>query len=657
MSVVDEVKDRLDIVEVIQSYVPLKKAGRNYKGLCPFHAEKTPSFVVFPDSGTWHCFGACATGGDVFTFVMKRENLDFSEALAILARRAGVELAPRSPQAAEADQRQDLLREINQATALYYHHLLLNSAEAARALSYLQGRGFDHDTLERFQVGYAPDRWDGLLRYLTGKGYAVADLAEAGVISERDDRSGYHDRFRRRIIFPIRDQQGRTIGFGGRILDEGVPKYLNSPQTPLFDKSSVLYGLDLARQGIRASGVAVIVEGYTDVLMAHQHGLNNVVAQMGTALTESQLKLLKRYTSRFVLALDPDAAGDLATLRGLDVARQVMDRDVVPVRTANELLRFGDRLAADIQIMALPPGRDPDEVIRDDPAEWARLVAQAQPIMDYYFQALTAGLNLITAEGKREAVRRLDPLLAELGDWTLRMHYVQQLARMIKVDDRVLWEQIRRGAADQKSQPRPAQPQAPAKKAGKAVVGVDEYCLASLLAYPYLFNRVDEVLQASNEAGVQAEDLDQAQDRTIFAAWRRWLGDLPGAGQAQGGGAPNARAGFYETLDEQLQDRVSYLLETLAKQPQAPDELMRDKVIGVVLRLRLQNLRRKNEELRFLQQDAQASGDRQAAMAFGGLIREMTVRIGRLEKVVDERTMMGRRRREDAAVRVTTPDE
>jgi len=225
------------------------------------------------------------------------------------------------------------------------------------------------------------------------------------------------------------------------------------------------------------------------------------------------------------------------------------------------------------------------------------------------------------------------------------------------VDDRVLWEQIRRGAADQKSQPRPAQPQAPAKKAGKAVVGVDEYCLASLLAYPYLFNRVDEVLQASNEAGVQAEDLDQAQDRTIFAAWRRWLGDLPGAGQAQGGGAPNARAGFYETLDEQLQDRVSYLLETLAKQPQAPDELMRDKVIGVVLRLRLQNLRRKNEELRFLQQDAQASGDRQAAMAFGGLIREMTVRIGRLEKVVDERTMMGRRRREDAAVRVTTPDE
>ncbi len=648
MSVVDEVKDRLDIVEVIQSYVPLKKAGRNYKGLCPFHAEKTPSFVVFPDSGTWHCFGACATGGDVFTFVMKRENLDFGEALAILARRAGVELTPRSPQAAEADQRLDLLREINQATASYYHHLLLNSSEATRALSYLEGRGFSRDTLERFQVGYAPDRWDGLLRYLTGKGYAVADLAEAGVISERDDRSGYHDRFRRRIIFPIRDQHGRTIGFGGRILDEGIPKYLNSPQTPLFDKSGVLYGLDLARQGIRTSGVAVIVEGYTDVLMAHQYGLDNVVAQMGTALTEQQLKLLKRYTSRFVLALDPDAAGDQATLRGLDMARQVMDRDVVPVRTANELLRFGDRLAADIQIMALPAGRDPDEVIRDDPTEWARLVTQAQPIMDYYFQALTAGLNLTTAEGKREAVRRLDPLLAELGDWTLRMHYVQQLARMIQMDDRVLWNQIRRGAAGQKPQSRSAQAETPAKKAGKVVLGVDEHCLASLLAFPYLLAPVDDALKSSGEAGLQAEDLGQAQDRTIFAAWRRWL---------ESGGAASARAGFYDTLDEQLQDRVGYLLEILARQPEAPDNLMRDKVIGDVIRLRVQNLRRKNEELRFLRQDAQASGDRQGAMAFHELTQEMERRIWQMEKALDERTMMGRRRREDAAVRVFTPDE
>jgi hypothetical protein len=228
------------------------------------------------------------------------------------------------------------------------------------------------------------------------------------------------------------------------------------------------------------------------------------------------------------------------------------------------------------------------------------------------------------------------------------MHYVQQLARMIQVDDRVLWEQIRRGAADQKPQSRPAKPETPAKKAEKIALSVDEHCLASLLAYPHLFTPADEALEASGEAGVLAEDLGQTQDRAIFAAWRRWLED---------GGAPSARAGFYETLDEQLQDRASCLLDALSRQPQAPDDLMRDKVIGAVIRLRLQNLRRKNEELRFLRQDAQASGDRQAAMAFGDLTREMTARIGRLEKALDERTMMGRRRREDAAVRVITPNE
>ena len=383
MSVVDEIKDRLDIVEVIQPYVPLKKAGRNYKGLCPFHAEKTPSFVVFAETGTWHCFGACGTGGDVFTFVMKRENLSFGEALQLLAQRAGVELEPQSPHAAEAEKRLDLLREINQTASTYFHHLFHHSDEAARARAYLEKRGQNRETIDRFQVGYALEQWDGLLRYLTDKGYAPADLHEAGLIIERENKSGYYDRFRGRVIVPIRDQRGRVIGFGGRVLGDQVPKYLNSPQTPLFDKSSVLFGLDQAKAGIRTAGEAVIVEGYMDVLMAHQHGLNNVVAQMGTALTEAQLRLLKRHTQRFILALDSDVAGDQATLRGLDVARQVMDREVVPVPTPRGLIRFEERLAADIRIVSLPPGRDPDEVIRESPSRWAQLIAQAKPVMDY----------------------------------------------------------------------------------------------------------------------------------------------------------------------------------------------------------------------------------------------------------------------------------
>jgi DNA primase len=334
---------------------------------------------------------------------MKQENLGFGEALKLLAHRAGVELQPQSPEAAEHEKRRALLEEINKSAATFFHHLLLNSQEAEVARSYLERRGLDRETLERFQVGYAPDQWDTLLEHLSGKGYAPADLAEAGVVVEREDQSGYYDRFRGRVVVSIRDHRGRSIGFGGRILGQGVPKYLNSPQTPIFDKSRILFGLDLARQGIRLTGEAVIVEGYMDVLIAHQHGFNNVVAQMGTALTEAQLRHLKRHTNRFVLALDSDAAGGQATLRGLDVARSVVDRKVVPVPTARGLVRFEDRLAADIRIAALPPDRDPDEVILKDPADWTRLIEEAKPVMDYYFQALTADLDLTTARGKAEA--------------------------------------------------------------------------------------------------------------------------------------------------------------------------------------------------------------------------------------------------------------
>ena len=312
------------------------------------------------------------------------------------------------------------------------------------------------------------------------------------MIIERDDGSGYYDRFRGRVVFAIRDHQGRTIGFGGRVLGDGVPKYLNSPQTPLFDKSSVLFGLDQAKAGIRTTGEAVIVEGYMDVLMAHQHGINNVVAQMGTALTEAQLRLLKRYTQRFILALDSDVAGDQATLRGLDVARQVMDREVVPVPTPRGLIRFEDRLAADIRIVSLPPGRDPDEVIRESPSRWAQLIAQAKPVMDYYFDALTADLDLTTAKGKAEAVRALGPLIAEVGDRVQRTHYLQQLARMVQVDERSLWQQIRQTAGRQEPS-RAQRPEPQAEELSRAPLGLDGHCLSFVLYRPDLLSRADEV--------------------------------------------------------------------------------------------------------------------------------------------------------------------
>ena len=642
MSVVDEIKDRLDIVEVVQSSVPLKKAGRNYKGLCPFHAEKTPSFVVFPDTGTWHCFGACGTGGDVFSFVMQQENLDFGEALQILARRAGIELEPRSPQAAEAEKRLDLLRQINQAAATYFHHLLFNSDEAARARTYLEKRGLNRQTIDRFQAGYSLDQWDGLLRYLTDKGYALADLHEVGLIIEREDGSGYYDRFRGRVVFPIRDHRGRVLGFGGRVLGDGVPKYLNSPQTLLFDKSSVLFGLDQAKAGIRTAGEAIIVEGYMDVLMAHQHGINNVVAQMGTALTEAQLRLLKRHTQRFVLALDSDVAGDQATLRGLDVARQVMDREVVPVPTPRGLIRFEDRLAADIRIVSLPPGRDPDEVILESPSRWAQLIAQAKPVMDYYFDALTADLDLATARGKTDAVRALGPLIADIGDRVQRTHYLQQLARMVQVDERSLWQQIRQ-TAGRPEPSRPRRPEPQPEELREAPLGLDGHCLAFVLYHPTLLRRADEVMAACEEPPLGPEDLSRPDDRAILEAWRGWLAN---------GSAADARGPFYDTLDERLQDRVDTLVKVQKEQPEAPEELLRDQVLDAITRLRIQNLRRKNRELQFLQEETRTSGDREMYRSHVQSIVDNTMRIRRLEKAVNKRSISGRRQNEDTALRV-----
>ncbi len=645
MGVVDEIKERLDIVEMIQSYVPLKKAGRNYQGLCPFHAEKTPSFVVFPETGTWHCFGACGTGGDILTFVMKRENLSFGEALQMLARRAGIELEPRSPQATEAEQRLDLLREINQAAATYFHHLLLESDEAARARSYLARRGLEAATLERFQLGYSLDQWDGLLRYLANKPYAAADLVEAGLVVEREDGSGHYDRFRGRIMFPIRDLQGRTIGFGARAMADAQPKYMNSPQTPLFDKSGVLYGLDQARAGIRTAGQAVIVEGYMDVLMAHQFGVNNVVAQMGTALTEEQLKLLKRHTRRFVLALDSDAAGDQATLRGLDVARQVMDRDVVPVITPRGLIRYEERLAADIRIVSLPPGLDPDEVIRDNPARWAELVAKASPVMDYYFQALTAGLDLGTARGKAEAVHLLGPLVAEVGDRVQRMHYLQMLSRMVQVDEKTLWQQIRQATAGVRpATGRPAPAPDRAAEAVKVSLDLEAHCLSYALCYPALLEDVDDVFRACDEPSFGPHDLRHAEDKAILESWQRWLA---------GGGSPVAQGEFYDTLEEMLQARLNILIQARAAEPSAPDDLLRDKVLDLFAELRLRALHRQVREMRFLQEDAWAAGDREAhRRQYGNLPKDLTQRIRRLQQSRDARSVSGRRRNEDALVRV-----
>ena len=450
-SPVEEIKARLDLVDVVGHSVPLKRAGSSYKGLCPFHAEKTPSFHVFPETQTWKCFG-CGAGGDVFTFVMQRDGVEFAEALRALAARAGITLeGPRDAAREQADER---LRQANEAAALYYHALLMQHAAGAAARRYLDGRGIAEETRARFLLGYAPEGPAALVRHLLAQGFQPEEIVAAGLAVEREERAGagpppLRDRFRQRLMFPIRDAQGRTIGFGGRTLQpDGVPKYLNSPQTPLFEKGAHLYALDLAREAIRATRQAVIVEGYVDAVTAHQAGFRNVVAALGTALSPRQLAALGRLADDIVFALDPDAAGQQATLRSLVVARQAL-ATAVPVpalgggRAAERTARYRTAAAVTLRVAQLPAGQDPDELIRADAARWQALIASAPPVLDFLLAQVPRQYDLRTAQGQRQAVEAVVPTLREVADAVERAHYAQRLAAVVGLPERVIEELAR----------------------------------------------------------------------------------------------------------------------------------------------------------------------------------------------------------------------
>jgi DNA primase len=441
---VQEVRERTDIVDLVGNYVPLKKAGRSFKGLCPFHQEKTPSFIVFPDSQNFHCFG-CGRGGDVFSFYMGVERAEFREALQELAKRAGVQLDTMTVSTPELDSHRQRLVDLNEQAATFYSNILTNSAagEAGRKLA--DERGLNDEMIRRFQLGFAPDAWDGLHKYFASRGVDPTLVHEAGLLQERET-GGYYDRFRNRLIFPIRDRDGHVVGFGARALGDAMPKYLNSPQSAVFDKSALLYGLDLARDEIRKRDEVVIVEGYMDVIAAHQFGHSNVVAAMGTALTESQIGLLKRSTKRIVLALDADAAGQMATIRGLETMHQALDHDEVPIPDAMGIIRFERKLNADISIVRLPEGKDPDELIRKSPERWAEIVAGAQPFVAFYIDTVAADAIDGDPRSKSAAIARVAPLLRQLPDRVVQAHYVDTLATKLRLDPRLVESEIRRAA-------------------------------------------------------------------------------------------------------------------------------------------------------------------------------------------------------------------
>lgn len=438
MTAVDDVKARLDIVDVVSGYVTLNKAGRNFKANCPFHNERTPSFVVNPERQSWHCFGACATGGDAFTFVMRQEGLEFGDTLRLLAQKVGIDITPQSK--GESDRR-DALWSINQLAATFYQEQLAGK-QGAEAREYLKGRGVDKATAEKFQLGFSPGDWDGLKNYLKGLDASEEEAVQAGLIY-RNEQGRTWDFFRGRLMFPIHDGRGRVAGFGARLMDgtpvseQGYnPKYINTSATPIFDKRNTLYAMHMANSSIRESGTGVIVEGYMDVIAAHQFGYTNVVASMGTALTENQVGLLKSLATNFILALDPDVAGQEATLRSLESSWKVLGGQMAAARNRSMGVLY-ERQAVNLKIAALPDGRDPDELIRHDPKEWERITEAAEPLMDYLIPAIASRFDTSTGPGKTQVVETIFPLIAAQDAFD-QDRYLRKLADAIGVTPETL---------------------------------------------------------------------------------------------------------------------------------------------------------------------------------------------------------------------------
>lgn len=595
MSTIDEIKSRIDIVDLVsEAGVKLRHAGKNYTGFCPFHDnKKTPAFVVWPESGTWRCFGACNEGGDIFKFVMKRDGIDFKEALQKLAARAGVELKEFQRESPEQREAYDNLRKLLEDAVIFYRSHLLANAEI---LDYLrEKRGLTDAAIETFGLGYALQSWDAALTHFTQRGYSQQELFDAGLLSERDN-GGYYDRFRHRIMIPIRDEQGRMAGFGARVVDpDDIPKFLNSPETPIFSKGRLLYGLDRARKPIRAADQAVIVEGYLDVIALHQAGYENVVSPMGTALTEDQLRLLKRSTRRIVLALDPDTAGQKAVLRGLEAARSAMDKEGELAFDARGLLRNESRLQADLRVAAIPDDLDPDEIVARDKEEWARIIDDAKPIVTHVMDTLASGQNLNDPKIKNQIAAQVLPLIDDLSNALERDTYRQALARMLKVDERSLMAAPVRGPV-MRRKPR-GERSLPKMETTVAAVNpnlkVEAFFVGIALRIPELLYQVDRKLEENHLSALAVDDFEYTDHQIIIQTIRQSLEQVD--------------HDYHAYVMSKLPDAILPLANDLLKESgqfTQPADALRDDLVRAVKKMRLTRAAEQITQYRYLQEES-----------------------------------------------------
>jgi DNA primase len=431
-STAERVKQQADIVRVVGEYVRLKKTGKDFSGLCPFHQEKTPSFTVSPIKQIFYCFG-CGKGGDIFNFVMEMERCEFPDALRIVAEKCGISI-PKPKPSSPAERTQSSVRatlvEMHRAAQIFFVNQLQGTAEGKLARAYLEDRGLDKETIDRFGIGYAPSGGDALLRHLKAK-YAEKLLAESGLVSREQNGSRLFDRFRRRVTFPIANEAGKIVAFGCRALGDDQPKYLNSPETPIYSKSNVLYHLDRAKEALRRSDFAVLVEGYMDAIAVARAGISNVVASCGTSLAEPQIKLLGRFTKRVIVNYDPDTAGQAATERSIAI---LLEQDF------------------EVRVLALPGKADPDKFIREQgAAAYMKLVKESPPYVDYLI-ARARQMDMSTAEGKLRAVNFLLPYVQKIPNRILRSEWATRIAQQLRLDEPVLRAALSKAAAERRSE-------------------------------------------------------------------------------------------------------------------------------------------------------------------------------------------------------------
>lgn len=630
MTVIDEIKNRIDIIDVVSETVKLRRTGKNYIGFCPFHENKrTPAFVVFPDSGTWRCFGQCNEGGDVFKYIMKKEGWDFNETLKNLAARTGVELQPQTEEQKDQDEQYNRLHQLLDEAVIFYRHQLLQTPAGSGALNYLLNRGVKKETIEKVGLGYSPASWDNTYQYFLGKGYSENDLEEAGMVSKRDT-GGIYDRFRNRLMFAIRDANGKMVGFGARTLNpEDMPKYLNSPQTGLFDKGKLLYGLDLARKAIRAEDQVVIVEGYMDVIIPYQAGFLNTVSPMGTALTEDHLRQLKKYTRRMILALDADAAGEKATLRGLEIARTALDRDNEIEFDPRGLIQNEARLQADVRVTTIPAGMDPDEVVLRDPEEWKKILAAAKPVVMHVMETLAAQKNLEDPKVKREIAEQVLPLIEDIPNAVERDAYRQRLARLLKVDERALVGEssnTRRGLTKKKI--KIAEQAIPIKKIEQATTSqlarsLERHCIKMLVREPEWLQLLDRVLQKAGLSRLDISDFDHVDFQIFIRIIMQSLEqDLM---------EPD------NFLLSNIPENLKIVLNTLQSEPLESeirlDQKLQEDLIRSVLKLRLVKVNEGLQQMRYLLEELKEQGDL-GINPYQDMIIRYTLLRGRLDQAL-----------------------